>query len=348
MGFAGGACNGANVLRPEAMGTHASPASVSSLKECEMSGKMGMQAFFVPLAVLLVSVMMVPAMAADAGALDIEKLDIVDAATLRERPPSFVSELRSEGCSEEEIAGAIRSLPRVSYLDGWTEADDRRVSPLLQQARDELSYSMHGGIDLPTGDWVPGPGHIDTPLTESGSQADAAIVALSNPGAARTILYPSGGLRDQEPAVSARLQPSRPIFTGPGIEDLKAALNRREPVTVTLGGLPSSKGGSGISFSAFTAATEGLIRERYLYPNGSLIGFGYGIDGYLRVGIWNGPPPPENVSSIETLYAMFDERAQEMGIENIPVKFTVFISPPELVIGPRMDSSGWTRLCGVA
>ncbi|WP_292367114.1 MULTISPECIES: hypothetical protein [unclassified Methanoculleus] len=312
-----------------------------------MSGKIGMQAFSVPLAVLLVGVMVVPAMAADAGAPDIEKLDIVDAAALQERSPSFISELRSEGCSEEEIAEAIRSLPRVSYLDGWTEADDRRVSPLLQQARDELNYSMHGGIDLPTGVRASGPGHIDTPLTEPGSQADAAVVARSNPGAARTILYPSGGLRDQEPAASAaKLQSSQPVFTGPGIEDLKAALNRREPVTVTLGGLPSSKGGKGIALSGFTAATKDLIRERYLYPNGSLIGYGHDIDGYLRVGIWNGPPPPENVSSIDAVYAMLDTRAREMGIEDIPVKFTVFISPPELAIGPRMDSSAWTRLCG--
>jgi hypothetical protein len=79
------------------------------------------------------------------------------------------------------------------------------------------------------------------------------------------------------------------------------------------------------------------IREDYLYPNGPLIGFGYDVDGYLRVGIWNGPPPPENVSSIEAVYAMLDTRAREMGIEKIPVKFTVFISPPVLVLGPQME-----------
>jgi hypothetical protein len=64
------------------------------------------------------------------------------------------------------------------------------------------------------------------------------------------------------------------------------------------------------------------------------------------VSIWNGPPPPENVSSIEAVYAMLDERAREMGIEDIPVKFTVFISPPELVLVPQMDSSRWMSLCG--
>jgi len=130
------------------------------------------------------------------------------------------------------------------------------------------------------------------------------------------------------------------------VEHLKAGLNRQEPVTITLGGLPSSKGGKGIPLSSFTTATESLIWERYLYPNGSLIGFGYDHDGYLRVSIWNGPPPPENTSSIEAMYAMLDGRAREMGIEDIPVKFTVFTSPPELVFGPRMDTPWWMRLCG--
>ena len=48
--------------------------------------------------------------------------------------------------------------------------------------------------------------------------------------------------------------------------------------------------------------------------------------------IWNGPPPPENISSIEAVYAMLNERAKGMGIENIPVKFTIFVSPPERVL----------------
>ncbi len=145
-------------------------------------------------------------------------------------------------------------------------------------------------------------------------------------------LYLSESLCHESASSAAKLQSSQPAFTGQEIEHLKASLNRREPVTVTLGGLPFSKGGKGLNLETFTAATGDLIREHYLYPNGSLIGFGYDIDGYLRVSIWNGPPPPENVSSIETVYAMLDERAREMGIEDIPVKFTVFISPPELVL----------------
>jgi len=119
------------------------------------------------------------------------------------------------------------------------------------------------------------------------------------------------------------------------VQLLKASLNKREPVTITLGGLPSSKGGQNASYSDlenFKTATWDLIREHYLYPNGPVIGFGYDVDGYLRVSLWNGPPPPENVSSTEALFAMLDERAKGMGIENIPVKFTVFTSPPELVL----------------
>jgi len=157
----------------------------------------------------------------------------------------------------------------------------------------------------------------------------------------------SEGMRDQGPATSAaRLQSSQPVFTKLNTEHLKAGLNRQEPVTVTLGGLPFSKGGKGVSLPDFTTATENLIRERYLYPNGSLIGFGYDIDGYLRVSIWDGPPPPEKVSSIEAVYAMLDERAREMGIENIPVKFTVFISPPELVLDSDLNPSEQIP-CGV-
>ena len=119
------------------------------------------------------------------------------------------------------------------------------------------------------------------------------------------------------------------------VQLLKASLNKREPVTITLGGLPSSKGGQNASYSDlenFKTATWDLIREHYLYPNGPVIGFGYDVDGYLRVSLWNGPPPPENVSSTEALFAMLDERAKDMGIENIPVKFTVFTSPLELIL----------------
>lgn len=172
--------------------------------------------------------------------------------------------------------------------------------------------------------------------------SDGAAVALSHPWVAGTILRPSGGLREQESGTSAgKLQLSQPSF----VEPLKFGLKTRKPITVTLGALPFSKSGSRTSLADFTAATADRIREHYLYPNGSLIGFGYDIDGYLRVSIWNDPPLPENVSSVEAVYALLDGWAEEMGTKNIPVKFTVFHSP---VIGPQKDLSGWMRLCGAA
>ena len=126
-------------------------------------------------------------------------------------------------------------------------------------------------------------------------------------------------------------EPSQPVYTDPP----NASLNEQDPVTIILGGLPSSEGGQNASYSdleTFKAATWNLIQERYLYPNGSVIGFGYDADGYLRVSLWNGPPSPENVTSIEAVFAILDERAKDMGIENIPVKFTVFTSPPDVIL----------------
>lgn len=140
--------------------------------------------------------------------------------------------------------------------------------------------------------------------------------------------------------VSSNSKPANSVKT------LRDCLNRQDPVTITLGGLPTSKGGQNASYSdlkGFRTATWDLIREHYLYPNGSLIDLGYDIDGYLRVSIWNGPPPPENISSIEAVYAMLDEQARNMGIEHIPVKFTVFVSPPKLILDcsrPDPDQAG--------
>ncbi|MDV2480998.1 hypothetical protein F8E02_03035 [Methanoculleus sp. Wushi-C6] len=165
-----------------------------------------------------------------------------------------------------------------------------------------------------------------------------------------TGLYLSEGLHDQGSAtLVGGFQSLQPIFTENDVELLKVSLNRREPVIITLGGLPFSKGGKTASYpdlENFTTVIGDQIRERYLYPNGSLIGFGYDVDGYLRVSIWSGPPPPKNVPSIEAVYTMLDGRAREIGIENIPVKFTIFFSPPELILGPQTDLSRWMRLCG--
>lgn len=152
----------------------------------------------------------------------------------------------------------------------------------------------------------------------------------------------AGSLRQETPPISARTH-----WIGrraPQSRPEQAGARHRHARGASL--LEGRKKHIASELENFTTATENLIWERYLYLNGPLIGFGYELDGYLRVSIWNGPLPPENVSSIEAVYAMLDERAKEMGIEDIPVKFTAFISPPELVLGPQMDFSRWMSLCG--
>ncbi|WP_292365583.1 hypothetical protein [Methanoculleus sp. UBA208] len=288
-------------------------------------------------ALLIVSTIFVAAVSANEDTL--ENIppsggDPVDRDVVLERSPHLFDDAGNR-LSDREISQMIEEMPEISYLDGMSESESRELAERLRQLHKYRSVAdrIASGVSSQSASVRADPGlGID--------QRHFNGINVSN--------YPED-LRDQGSTTSAaKLQSSQPAFTDPGVERLKAALNRREPVTVTLGGLPISKGGKGIALSNFTTATEDLIRERYLYPNGSLIGFGYDIDSYLRVGIWNGPPPPKNVSSIEAVYTMLDERAQEMGIEDIPVKFTVFISPPELVLGPQMDSSEWMRLCSAA
>ncbi|MDN5340700.1 MAG: hypothetical protein PWQ30_1809 [Euryarchaeota archaeon] len=243
--------------------------------------------------------------------------DPVDRDVVLGRSPHLFDDTGNR-LSDREISQMIERMPKVTYLDGMNESRSRELSEDLARLHQYRSVIVSGSQDA-----SPQPTSV---------QADSGIRINEH---------------HQGPAASAgKLQSYQPALTRLDVEHLKAGLNRQEPVTITLGGLPSSKGGKGIPLSSFTTATESLIWERYLYPNGSLIGFGYDHDGYLRVSIWNGPPPPENTSSIEAVYAMLDGRAREMGIEDIPVKFTVFTSPPELVFGPRMHSPWWMRLCG--
>ncbi len=101
-----------------------------------MNGKIGMRALSMLLALLLVSVGVMPTMAMDAKAPDIGQMDVVDAATLQERSPAFISDLRSKGCSEEEIAEVIVNYPCDDvYLDGWTEEEAKKLSEELRETR---------------------------------------------------------------------------------------------------------------------------------------------------------------------------------------------------------------------
>jgi len=101
-----------------------------------MKKRIEIRALSVLLALLLVSVVMVPAMALDSAPSENSTLDIVDAATLQERSPPFISELRSKGCSEEEIAEAIVNY-RIEdkYLNGWTEEEVKKLSEELRWTR---------------------------------------------------------------------------------------------------------------------------------------------------------------------------------------------------------------------
>jgi len=119
-----------------------------------MNGKIGLRAFSTLLAIMLVSVVAVPAVASDARAPELEKLDVVDATTLQERSPAFINDLRSKGCSEEEIAEAIVNYPCDDvYLDGWTEEEAKKLSEELRETRlthhqAVLSLSGEGSSNL--------------------------------------------------------------------------------------------------------------------------------------------------------------------------------------------------------
>ena len=59
---------------------------------------------------------------------------------INERSPSFLKDLKNEGATDEQIAAAIVNYSRISYINGWTQADDLNYSPLLQQGRTNKSY----------------------------------------------------------------------------------------------------------------------------------------------------------------------------------------------------------------
>lgn len=101
-----------------------------------MNGKIGLRGLSMLLAVLPVSVVVVPAVAVDAKAPALEKMDIVDTATLQERSPAFINDLRNRRCSEEEIAEAIVNYPCDDvYLDGWTGEETKKLSEELRETR---------------------------------------------------------------------------------------------------------------------------------------------------------------------------------------------------------------------
>lgn len=111
---------------------------------------------------------------------------------------------------------------------------------------------------------------------------------------------------------------------------LVAHINKKEPVIITRGGLLGSQ-----NVEKFTGLTRDSIRQQYLYPEGSVIGFGCGADGYVHVTLWNGPPPPNTTTTPDEIYATLDAWGKEMGMEEVPVRFVIRTSPPILTLHRR-------------
>ncbi|MCZ7385553.1 MAG: hypothetical protein O8C63_12515 [Candidatus Methanoperedens sp.] len=96
----------------------------------------GMQLGAMLAAMLLVSVVFVPAVSAQESNGRISP-DAVDKATVDERTPSFIKELRNKGFSEAEIAKAILNLS-TKYQDGWTDEDNKRVVGNFKKVQEGL------------------------------------------------------------------------------------------------------------------------------------------------------------------------------------------------------------------
>ncbi|GAB7016163.1 hypothetical protein [Methanogenium cariaci] len=99
-----------------------------------MNLKKGMRALSVLLVLLLVSVVMVPAVSADAK--QCVTGDVVDEVTLIERSPSLIREYYPNTDTEKAIAAAIHNYSRVTYLAGWSEDDTESVKCIYNRAKE--------------------------------------------------------------------------------------------------------------------------------------------------------------------------------------------------------------------
>jgi hypothetical protein len=113
------------------------------------------------------------------------------------------------------------------------------------------------------------------------------------------------------------------------VSALVAAMNTKAPTIVTRGGAPYPEGAPGFSLDNF--ADIGAV-EQYLYPEGPVIGFGHDNEGYITVGLWNGPPAPERAMTVDEIYTILEDRARTMGGEDIPVRFRLYTAPPTLIL----------------
>ncbi|WP_319507749.1 HEAT repeat domain-containing protein [uncultured Methanolobus sp.] len=67
--------------------------------------------------------------------------------------------------------------------------------------------------------------------------------------------------------------------------------------------------------------------EKYMYPDGPVISYGQGYDGYISVTFLEGSEVDESL--MDDIYGEIDQKAIENGIEDIPVKFEFDEMPVE-------------------
>ncbi|HQC33679.1 MAG TPA: hypothetical protein PLG95_03000 [Methanoculleus sp.] len=121
------------------------------------------------------------------------------------------------------------------------------------------------------------------------------------------------------------------------------ALKSRENVVETRGYLPEFKDAQHRRswYNFLDNLTGGMFDsvKPYLYPDGPMINFGYDIEGYVRIGIVEGYPQDKAGVAVDEIYAMLNEEAEQLGIEDIPVKVEI-VDPDSLELDVRVDPTG--------
>ncbi|MBE0428092.1 MAG: hypothetical protein IBX72_15820 [Nitrospirae bacterium] len=101
-----------------------------------MKKSKGMQLGAMLAAMLLVGIAFVPAVSAQE--LNGQKIpDRVDKATLDDRTPPIIKELRNKGFKEAQIAQTILNIS-IKYQEGWTDEDNKRVVGYFQKIKKGL------------------------------------------------------------------------------------------------------------------------------------------------------------------------------------------------------------------
>lgn len=76
-----------------------------------------------------------------------------------------------------------------------------------------------------------------------------------------------------------------------------------------------------------TCKIAGNYMEPYLYPEGPVISYGWGIENRVGVGILEGSKV--NNSTLDNIYSIFDQAGKEIGVNDVPVVFNYEVFPRE-------------------